>query len=743
MQGTRGGIGRILAMGVALALALLLALASEARANKFAVAQCGWYVGADADWADNTGGAKFRPDGFCVPPGGGDPFDGSHLKSFTREGAGTVSGNRFARWRWSAPPGAWITQVRGTWWHALHDGIEQRIGAVDFAGGFSPFLASGATDVAPREFVNGFAAPVAALEDRLLCARAESKWCSLAAPSWSSLRALTITLEDPSVPAPSVAGDLLAPGWLRGTRLLAVSGVDGGSGIRFAETLIDSARGALTEFPCAIAPIGSEWRGTRMLPCPLAVTGTQAIATNAYSDGPHAFGHCQLDFSGNLGCVGGRTLFFDNTAPAHPRSPVIAGGDGWRRVNDFDLSWVNPAQAPASPIAGVGWRMTGPNGFDTGAQFAAGRERATLADLRVPGPGSYSVALWLRDEAGNEAPGSALTVPLRFDELAPTLAFAAGPDAPAPAQLVVAVGDSHSGPAAGAISYRRADSERWLELPTKLAAIAPGAAELRAPTPELGPGTYVFRAEALDAAGNAASSTLRGDGSRMAVRIEAPAQLVGVKTRLFARLRGGHGRGESLTVPFAAPALLSGRLTRGDGAGVAGRELRIVARPSRGALAERLAITVRTGERGGFELRLAPGPSRRITVAFAGAPGLEPSRRAALVLRVRAGVSLRAARTELRNGETLQLSGFVRSRGASIPRRGKLVAIQYLEQASGRWRPVLVTRSDHDGQFHARYRFRYVSGAARVRLRATVLAEERWPYAPGSSSPVTVDVSGR
>ena len=48
----------------------------------------------------------------------------------------------------------------------------------------------------------------------------------------------------------------------------------------------------------------------------------------------------------------------------------------------------------------------------------------------------------------------------------------------------------------------------------------------------------------------------------------------------------------------------------------------------------------------------------------------------------------------------------------------------------------------HDGHFHARYRFRYVSGAARIRLRATALPEERWPYAPGSSAPVAVEVRG-
>ena len=45
MSGTRGGVGRIVAMGIALALALLLLAAREARAGNYSVAQCGWYVG--------------------------------------------------------------------------------------------------------------------------------------------------------------------------------------------------------------------------------------------------------------------------------------------------------------------------------------------------------------------------------------------------------------------------------------------------------------------------------------------------------------------------------------------------------------------------------------------------------------------------------------------------------------------------------------------------------------------------
>ena len=743
MSGTRGGLGRILAMGMGLAVALLLLLAAEARAGRYAVAQCGWYVGADADWADTTGGAKFRPDAWCVPAAGADPFDGVHLKSFTRAGQGTVSGTRFARWRWTAPPGTGITQVRGTWWHALHDGIEQRLGVGNWSGGFDVFAAAGGTDTALREFVAGFPAPMPAFEDRLLCARPESKWCSLDVGSWSGLRALTITLEDGSPPAAGIGGELAAGGWRRGVQTVIVWGGEMGSGIRFGETMLDGARVALTEYPCDKVSIGGEWRATRMQPCPLGPSATQAIATNAFSDGPHALVHCVTDFAGNPGCTPALTVLVDNNPPAHPRAAALAGGEGWRRSNDFDLAWANPDQGPASPIGGASWRLLGPAGFDTGPQFATGRDRTTLNDLALPAPGSYALQVWLRDEAGNEAPGSAITVPLRLDNVDPGLAFGPGERPGLPSQLRADVEDAHSGPAGGSIFYRRVDSDRWLELPTKLlAGDAPGSSALIAATPEFSPGTYVFRADAVDAAGNTASTTLRADGTQMALRKVAPAVVSRATTRLFARFHGGRGRADALTVGFGDPAFLTGQLTRADGAGIAGRELRIVSRPSRGAFAPATSEAVVTGPRGGFRLELAGGPSRRLTVAFAGDGELEPSRRPGLELRVRSGLALHASPRRLHTGQDLRFRGRVHGRGAPMPRRGKLVAIQYLEAATRRWRPVLVTRSDRHGRFRARYRFRYVAGEARIKLRALALAEERWPYAPGSSRPIFVRVSG-
>jgi hypothetical protein len=743
-------VARIVAMGVAVALALLLLAAKEATAAKYAVAQCGWYVGADATWADTTGGAKFRPDGWCVPPPGQDPFDGAHLKSFTRDGQATVSGTRFARWRWEAPAGTAISQVRGTWWHALHDGMEQRIGVGTWTGGFDVFADAAATDTTPREFVAGINPPEPALEDRLLCARAESKWCSLEPGSFAAIRALTITIEDDQPPSAAIGGEITAGGWRRGVQGVAFQGGDVGGGVRFGETSVDGARVNLTEYPCAKALIGSEWRATQMRPCALGVSGGAAIDTTRFSDGPHAIHHCATDFAGNVACTPDQTIYVDNNPPAHPRNLTLAGGEGWRRGNEFDLSWANPDQGVASAIGGAYWRITGSAGFDSGVRFAPGHDLTVLADRSVPASGLYTLHLWLRDEAGNDAPSSAVEMPLRLDEVPPAVVFEN--EGPAPgAQVRAILTDSLSGAARGEIDYRRLGSESWIELPTKFQPAEGGApAQLIASPPgDLDPGIYLFRAEGFDAAGNSAQTTRRADGTEMTLRKSPPAEPASKKrdatrgkARIFARLRWHRRSGTELTVPFDVASRLGGRLLDADGAGLAGRTLRVVSRPSRGALRHAHIDTVRTGSHGGFRLPLDAGPSRRIAVSFAGDADLERASRAPLTLRVRAGVELHVAPTALSTGEAVRFAGRVRTLGAPIPRRGKLVAIQYYETAAKRWRPVLVTRSDHSGRFQARYRFRYVTGTAAIRLRAEALSEDRWPYAPGASRPVSIHVTG-
>jgi hypothetical protein len=748
-------------MGIALALALLLLAAREATAAKYDVAQCGWHLGADADWADTTGGAKFRQDSWCVTPAGADPFDGAHMKSFTKGGP-TVSGTRFARWHWQAPPTTGITRITGTWWHALHDGMEQRLGVDNSGGGFDPFLTASGTETNLHGFAVGFATPQPGFEDRLLCARAESKSCNIEADSWSAVRALTITVEDDTNPAAGVNGDLVGGGWKVGQRGFGFWGNDAGAGVHLGETMLDGNRVALFEYGCAKALIGSEWEGTKMQPCPTNAGGSAVVDTTHFSDGPHRLDHCEVDFAGNAACVAPLTVLIDNNPPAHPRNLAVAGGEGWRRVNDFDLGWANPDQGQASPIAAVRWRVTGPAGYDSGLRLNAGRDIASLNDVSVPRAGAYTLGLFLRDEAGNESPGSAVSVPLRLDDVPPSVAFDPAPDdGGLPEAVGAEITDAHSGPASGEITYRRLDRQDWTELPSKLAptpAAADGARLTAALPADLDPGTYVFRAEVRDAAGNQSSTTRRADGTQMTVRVipkPAPAVATGVgraeparsrasraKTRIYARLGWRGRRGAELTVPFGAPSMLGGRLLDADGAGLAGRSLRVVSRPSRGALQRPRVDTVRTGPHGGFKLHLAAGTSRRIGISFPGEEHLDGARRSPLKLRVRGGIDLLASPHTLHTGDAVRFQGRVRTLGAPIPRRGKLVAIQYYESAARRWRPVLVLRTDHSGRFHGSYRFRYVSGTASIRLRAAALAEDRWPYAPGASHPVAIRVTG-
>jgi hypothetical protein len=762
MSGTRGSWGRILAMGVALALALLLLAAREATAGNYNVVQCGWYVDADADWADTTGGAKFRPDAWCVPGSGGDPFEGVHAKSFTKGGA-TISGTRFARWRWVAPGGTAISAVSGRWWHVLHDGMEHRLGTGNWNGGFDPFAVASGTDVTARSFAASFSVPQPAIEDRLLCARSADRWCSIEPDSWSAVRALLINLYDGYAPVPGNAGaELAAGGWRRGAQRVNYWDTDVGGGVRWSETRIDGARVGLTEYECAKAFIDGEWKATRMLPCPTGAASEVTVLTTSFSDGPHELTRCASDFAGNSACLFPIVVLIDNHPPTSPRNLSLLGGGAWRRIDNFDFSWSNPAQGPASPIGGAYWRITGPAGYDTGVKLATGRDITSLADRTLPRPGVFTFHIWLRDEAGNVDSSSAIEMPMRLDDVPPGVAFEPAPDpadAELPATVGAAVSDQHSGAASGRISYRRVNAEHWIDLPSKLEVGGTASSgRLLAPLPSsLEPGTYVFRAIAADAAGNTASSTRRADGTEMALRKlpppvgpSRPAARQGdirrsespAKTRLFAELRWRKRRGENVTVPFGAGAALSGRLISAAGAGLAGRGLRVVSRPSHGALMRRQVETARTGPHGGFKLALRSGPSRRITVSFAGERGLDATRRAALSLRVRGGVSLEVSPRSLRTGRSVLLWGRIRARGAPVPRRGKLVAIQYYENDSRLWRPVLVTRSDHSGRFRARYRFRYVTGTARIRLRAVALAEERWPYAPGASRPVLVRVSG-
>jgi hypothetical protein len=392
--------------------------------------------------------------------------------------------------------------------------------------------------------------------------------------------------------------------------------------------------------------------------------------------------------------------------------------------------------------------------------------RSVEVDTAGLADGVHTLHVCATDFGGGQ--GCAPDAAIEVDNSPPAIGFVAADDG----RVAATVSDRYSGPASGTISVRRADTETWTDLATGFARDGSEETTLTASLPDLSAGTYVFRAVAADAVGNVGSAQLRVSGSSAEVRRQVANGQEGGKapvpgggggspggrgraTHLTAHLaRGGRGRTDArptrsgqgsargLTVDFGTAVEVRGRLDDAHGTGVTGRSVIVVARPTAGIGRAPERRRVVTDRRGGFDLRLPAGVSRSVTVAFHGGGGLASTRGRPLALRVRAAVSLAAAPSSLRTGESVTLSGQVRPGPARIPARGKLVTVQYLERASGRWQPALVTRTDARGRFKVRYRFRYITGAARIRLRATALPEAGWPYASGSSAPVTVEVRG-
>ena len=399
-------------MGIGLAVAVLLLVAGEARAGKYAVAQCGWYVGADADWADTHRRRQVPPRRLLRAAGRGRPLrrrppeephprrPGHRLRHPLRPLAlGGAAGHRDHA-RCAAPGGTRSTtgsssgSASVTWRRRLR------------RRSWPP----PAPTSTPREFVAGFTPPVPAFEDRLLCARAESKWCSLEPGSWS---------------APAGADDhgrgrrsRPAPG----SRRRHHSPAAGAAAARASSVCRRRRRlrGPLRRDHARRRPRRPDRVPLREGPDRRRVAGDpdaalpdrrlrrrQAIATTSFSDGPHTLSHCATDFAGNVGCAP-TAQRRDRQQPAGPsraawRSPAARAGAG-------STTSTSPGPTPTRGRPARSGAPTGgspaPPASTPASSSPPARDIAAIPDRFVPGARrSTRLQLWLRDEAGNDAPG--------------------------------------------------------------------------------------------------------------------------------------------------------------------------------------------------------------------------------------------------------------------------------------------------------------------------------------------------
>jgi hypothetical protein len=142
-------------------------------------------------------------------------------------------------------------------------------------------------------------------------------------------------------------------------------------------------------------------------PCPQVPSGSLSVDTRRVADGPQTFSLVVTDAAGNSQVVTSPTVIVDNGGPPPPTALMATATGGGSNV--IGLAWRNPLNAPA-PVTGAMVQLCAavcPAAVAVGASGAA--------QVTAPGPGSYSVRLWLVDSHGKGGPHNAalasVTVP--------------------------------------------------------------------------------------------------------------------------------------------------------------------------------------------------------------------------------------------------------------------------------------------------------------------------------------------
>jgi len=377
---------------------------------------------------------------------------------------------------------------------------------------------------------------------------------------------------------------------------------------------------------------------------------------------------------------------------------------------------------------------------DNGTPAIAAGDRVTTT---VIGEGVHEVAYFARDRAGNVDDGGHLngidnrspaTATVRIDRTPPQAAFATAPDPRRPESIRVQIRDPLSGPdpTHGWIGVRRAGSDdRFQRLPAE--SQAAGRLRARWDSDDYPHGEYEFRALAFDVSGNSAMTTHRANGEPMVL-----ANPLKATTTLRVGFRG-RVPADNAAIANGRRITIDGRLLTGARAPLAAAPLRVVERFAEGASPPSRITEVETNRRGSFVLRLAPGPSREVSVVFAGGPTHARASGPDLHLAVRGGARLRASSAVVRvGGPPLLFSGKLLAPPGTIPPRGRPVELQF-RLAGLPWSEFRTVQTDRRGRFRYTYRFSDDdSRGARFQFRAYVPTQDDWPYEPGSSRPVVV-----
>jgi hypothetical protein len=208
----------------------------------------------------------------------------------------------------------------------------------------------------------------------------------------ADLYSVTVTLTENSSPAiASVSGPLWAGGVVSGTVPVSLQASDA-SGIEEVALRDAAAVGASAQESCNF---------TETVPCPQLEPGQLNVETTRFPDGRAELSLVVTDAADNTTVVNSPPLVIDNNGPPAPASltgsPTGAGSDV------VNLAWSDPA-SPPEPVTAAFAQLCQASCAPAVAMSPAG-----AGQLKAPGPGSYTVRLWLVDSAGKGGPQNAAT----------------------------------------------------------------------------------------------------------------------------------------------------------------------------------------------------------------------------------------------------------------------------------------------------------------------------------------------
>jgi hypothetical protein len=536
------------------------------------------------------------------------------------------------------------------------------------------------------------------------------------------------TLIDLSAPSVAVVQDnsFTQGAWVNGSQSITYTASDN-VGVKTAQALVGGNAREQHARPCDY---------TRPVPCSND-PGQIQVDTTKLGDGTQALQVQAIDTADNPTASPPTAVRIDNTAPG-PVPVSVEGGDGWRSQNSFGVLWQNPDEGDRAPITAAHWRLcrTGTEICTTGSQAAAGIGR--LADLNVPEPGEWELRVVREDAATNRNDAYASQpVRLRYDPEPPTLGFEAAPPDD-PTRVSVAVTERVSSVAGGQVELSREGSGSWQAVPTQLEGSRLIA---RIDDAALPAGRYLLRAQATDLAGNV-GVTAALQPVTLPLRIQSAMRAGVARTRIVRKKGRREAKQRRVTVLRSAAHVrygdhvtIAGRLTNHDGQPLPGQPIQVLGPSPNG---EQVLAVLTTDARGRYRYRAAGSASRTLRFVYPGTSLVLPTE-SQVRLVVPAATSFKPSRKRVLNGGQVVFRGRVQS--LPLPAPGKLVELQ-VRQPSGEWTTFRTLRTDSQGRWALRYRFRLVRCHTTYRLRARIPTEAGYPFAGGHSRSRAVTVRG-